>query len=87
MKLALLNNRWPRKINYAPFGHTAADTIWTKMYDYRSRVAHGGTPEITGKLAVLNSHDTALALIKDTVKAVIRQALSEPQLLLDLRDC
>jgi hypothetical protein len=26
-------------------------------------------------------------LVKETVKAVIRQALSEPQLLLDLRDC
>ena len=57
------------------------------MYGYRSLIAHGGEPDFTGKLSLLKDEETALKLIKETAKAVIRQALSEPQLLLDLRDC
>jgi hypothetical protein len=57
------------------------------MYAYRSLVAHGGTPEFTGGLKLLRDHDTALVLLKDTVKAVMRQTLTEPQLLVDLREC
>lgn len=86
-KLALLDHRFPRAINYALFGGAAAETIWVKMYAYRSLVAHGGHPEFTGELTVLGNHQAALKLIKETVKAIIRQALSEPQLLVDLRDC
>ncbi len=86
-KLALLNQRFPRAIDYAPFGGAAPDKIWAKMYEYRSLVAHGGNPKFTEDLAVLKDKDLALALVKETVKRVIRQALLEPQLLLDLKDC
>lgn len=87
MKLALLDARFPRKLDYASFGAANVDSIWSKMYHYRSQVAHGGAPHFAGDLAVLKSHETALALIRNTVKAVIRQAISEPQLLRDLREC
>jgi len=86
-KVALLDHRWPRTLDYSPFGGASPDTVWSKMYTYRSQVAHGAAPEFTGELAVLRSHEAALALIKETVKAVIRQALTESQLLLDLREC
>jgi len=86
-KLALLDRRFPRKIDYSPFGDVPPETVWTKMYNYRSQLAHGGTPQLGDKLQVLVSHDVALTLVKETVKNVIRQALSEPQLLLDLREC
>jgi len=86
-KLALLANRWSQPLDYSPFQGATEDTIWSKMYAYRSLVAHGGTPTFTGDLVILRNHDTALALLKETVKAVIRQALMEPQLLLDLREC
>lgn len=86
-KLALLDHRWPQPLDYSPFKGTLTDKIWSVMYDYRSLVAHGGTPAFTGKLAILRNHDTALILLKEAVKAVIRQALAEPQLLLDLREC
>jgi hypothetical protein len=86
-KLALLDRRFSQKIDYSPFGKVPAETVWTKMYAYRSNVAHGSTPQFTGELAALKNHETALALIKETVKAVIRQVLVEPQLLLDLREC
>jgi hypothetical protein len=86
-KLALLDHRWSQPLNYSPFGGAKADTIWSKMYSYRSLVAHGGTPDFTGELAILRNRDTALVLLKDTVKAVMRQTLAEPQLLVDLREC
>src|SRR5262245_53073493 len=86
-KLALLNHRWSPSLDYSPFGGVKTDTIWSRMYDYRSLVAHGGTPNFAGKLALLKNHDAALTLIKDTVKAVMRQTLAEPQLLVDLREC
>jgi hypothetical protein len=86
-KIALLENRWTRKLDYDPFAGARADTIWKKMYAYRSLLAHGGATDFAGELAILKNHGTALTLVKDTVKSVIRQALEEPQLLKDLRDC
>lgn len=86
-KVALLDNRWTRRIDYAAFGGGSQDMIWSKMYAYRSQIAHGGGLDLTGEMKVLGSHQVALRLIKETAKAVIRQALSEPQLLVDLREC
>lgn len=86
-KLALLDHRFPQHISYDPFGGASPEAVWTKMYAYRSQLAHGGNPQFKGELQVLISHDAALTLIKETTKAVIRQALLEPQLLVDLREC
>lgn len=58
------------------------------MYKYRSAITHGGMPDFTrGDLAVLMSPRQALKLLKETTKALIRHTLSEPQLILDLRQC
>jgi len=86
-KLALLDHRWPAKIDYTPFAGASTDTVWSKMYRYRSQLAHGGAPDFAGELATLGSQKKALKLLNETVKAVIRQALTEPQLVVDLRDC
>jgi len=86
-KMALLNNRWSRKLDYSAFGNARPEKIWDVMYQYRSRVAHGSAPDFTGALDILRDHDSALALIRAAAKAVIRQALLEPQLLLDLKAC
>jgi hypothetical protein len=85
-KLALLNNRFDRKIDYSRFAGAPAETVWTKMYNYRHSLAQGSTPIFEGDLAVLGSHAHAVGLLKRTVKAILRQALVEPQLLLDLKD-
>jgi Apea-like HEPN len=86
-KIALLDNRWEHRVDYGPFGGAKPETIWTEMYSYRSRLAHGGSPEIGKDFSVLGSDGKALALLIETVKAVFRQALLEPQLLTDLRIC
>lgn len=86
-KIALLDNRWNPKLNYGSFSGASEETIWGKMYTYRSLLAHGTRAELTGELAILKSHEQALALIKETVKSVARQGLIEPQLLLDLKNC
>lgn len=86
-KLALLNHRFPRGMDYSAFGGAPEETVWKRMYGYRSQLAHGGQPQFTGEFQVLVSHNAALKLIKEAVKATIRHALSEPQLLVDLREC
>ncbi|HLG15216.1 MAG TPA: hypothetical protein VJH03_12035 [Blastocatellia bacterium] len=86
-KLVLLNGRFSRPPDYAVFGGTPVETIWTRMYAYRSQIAHGGPARIEGDLEVLGNHKKALALLRATTKAVARQALFEPQLVRDLREC
>jgi hypothetical protein len=86
-KLALLDRRSQPGIDYSSFAEANRETVWAKMYAYRSTLAHGGAPTFDGDLQVLESHDNALKLVKQTAKMVIRQALIEPQLLADLRDC
>jgi hypothetical protein len=86
-KVSLLDHRWQPTIDYSSFAGADPERIWTKMYAYRSSLAHGGAPTFDGELQILESHDNALKLVKQTVKAIIRQALIEPELLADLRDC
>jgi hypothetical protein len=86
-KLALVNHRCTPSIEYDGLGSKTSETIWTKMYDYRSRLAHGRDVTFDKDLKALVSGDRALKLVRDSVKAVIRQALIEPQLIVDLRDC
>jgi len=83
----LINHRCESGIDYRPFGGASPETIWTRMYRYRSDLAHGGAPAFDGELRVLGSAENALHLVKRAVRAVARQALIEPQLIADLRDC
>lgn len=86
-KIALLNNRWIPPLDYSAFGKTEPARVWGAMYGYRSLVAHGGRANFKGDQKLLRDHDTALRLVRDTVKATIRHALLEPQLLVDLKNC
>lgn len=86
-KIALLDNRFPHRLNYSNFGTLKPDAVWAKMYDYRSHLAHGDTPDFKGKLSALGNHGNALDLLQQSVAATVRQALLEPQLLTDLRNC
>jgi hypothetical protein len=86
-KLTLLEHRLLYPIDFGEFGTEKHERIWAKMYDYRSKVAHGGKPNFTNEHKLLKSHQCALNLVRETAKAVITQALREPQLILDLQEC
>ena len=86
-KIVLLDNRWQPRIDYSPFPKSAPEKIWSVMYSYRSCLAHGGEPDFKKELHLLVDVDSALKLLKQTLKGVLRQALTEPQLIVDLRDC
>lgn len=86
-KIALLNNRWQPRLDYTVF-RVGDDKLWSKMYEYRSHLAHGSEPDFAaGDLTGLVSAERALALLIAAVQAVIRFALDEPRLLADLKDC
>jgi hypothetical protein len=85
-KLALLNKRWHPALDYSRFGGASHEKIWTKMYAYRSAIAHGRRPDFKSPLALLKDADSANALIQDVVKKTICQAYAEPQLLGDLHN-
>jgi hypothetical protein len=86
-KLALLNKRWKPPLDYSAFPTLAHDKVWSKMYAYRSAIAHGLTPNFAGELSALRKAENANLLISEAVKKTIYQALEEPQLLADLQDC
>ncbi len=86
-KIALINNRLLKPLDYSAFGNTAQETVWGKLYTYRSAIAHGSTPNFKNELKALKSAEHALDFLQHTVKAITRHALKEPQLLADLREC
>jgi hypothetical protein len=86
-KLMLLDNRWKPPLDYAPFKGGTPESVWNKMYAYRSALAHGSEPDFKGNLNLLGDHRAALSLLRQAVKSVLRQAVAEPLLIRDLRDC
>jgi len=86
-KLALLNRRWRPPLDYSAFSGLSHDKVWSKMYAYRSAIAHGATPNFVGELSALGKAENSNVLISEAVRKTICQALEEPQLLADLRNC
>ena len=87
-KVPLLNHRWSPALDYSAFQGMKEDAIWSKMYGYRSTLAHVDVPDFSrGDLASLGNHANAITLLKSTVKAVARLALIDPQLVADLKKC
>lgn len=87
-KMLLVGNRAKLPFPYDLFapgvGH---DTLWTKLYDYRSKVAHGGAAEFSGNLQCLKGPAVALEFMTCVTTSLMRQALEEPQLIADLKVC
>jgi hypothetical protein len=86
-KLALLNKRWTPPLDYSAFPKLPHDTIWSKMYAYRSAIAHGSTPNFVKELSALGKAENANILVSEAVRKTICQAIEEPQLLTDLQAC
>jgi hypothetical protein len=86
-KLALLNKRWNPSLDYTSFGTLTHDKLWSKMYAYRSAIAHGAKLDFGSELSALRTANNANLLISATVRKAICHVLVEPQLLADLHNC
>lgn len=86
-KMKLLNGRFDSPLDCSDFGGIAFDKLWARLYELRSSVAHGKDPDFTGGLQALKKFDTATAFVDQAAKKLLRHALDEPQLIIDLQDC
>ena len=86
-KIPLLERRFQNPIDYSCFGNAAPQTLWSKLYDYRSRIAHGGEIDFSGKLQILNNAFTVQLFLESLLRALLRHALQEPDLYTDLKSC
>ena len=87
-KMLLIGRRSQLKLPYERFGPDCnPETLWTKIYAYRSAVAHGVPIDFKGKFQMLGSAKQALDFIRDSTAAIMRHALDEPELVSDLRAC
>lgn len=90
-KIPLLAQRFVKPLDCSSFKETdqviTNEKIWNLLYDYRSNLAHGETPDFSSKLKVLKDSVNSKAFLKIVAKTMLRHALDEPQLYMDLRKC
>ncbi|WP_163538681.1 hypothetical protein [Gracilibacillus sp. YIM 98692] len=87
-KISLLNNRFDTPIDFSDyFGKTNYNKVITLLYNYRSNIAHGNFSDFNGKLQVLVKPEHVSKVIHNILKATLKQALIEPQLITDLKNC
>lgn len=88
-KVPLVRKRFVRPLQYEAFFSSGAkeETIWIKLYTYRSRVVHGEDVGIDGELGILQGRQNIISCLQETVKLLLLLALKEPELLEDLRKC
>jgi Apea-like HEPN len=80
-KIPLLSARFSVPIDYGPFGiNVSASTAWKKLYEYRSRIAHGESIEFDGGLQLIRDRQTASDFLEEATRKVVRHALNEPVL-------
>lgn len=88
-KMKLLNNRFQIKLigNEYFQGEPNFTTIWNKLYDLRSEIAHGNNFDFSSYYQVLNSRKNVDAYLSCATRSLLQHSLFEPQLLADLKDC
>jgi len=86
-KVKLLSNRFTNKIDYSFFHNVNHNNIWKKLYEYRSKIAHGGRIDFKNSLKMLEDSYTVQQFLEMFLKLLLRSALNEPQLYLDLKEC
>ena len=87
-KVPLLLRHFREKIDYSIFDkNTPETTIWKKIYAYRSDIAHGNSSNFSKELSVLKDSDNVQKFLKLIIKKLLRHALTEPQLYVDLKEC
>lgn len=87
-KLALLQKRFAKPVVSADFfGDVQEKKVWTKLYAFRSDLAHGNIPDFQKELRVLKDRATVTRFLKNTLKCLIVLAMKEPEFVADLKQC
>jgi hypothetical protein len=86
-KVNLLSKRFDVKIDYSRFGKANEDTLWKKLYDFRSRIAHGGKIDFKNSLSILKDSYIVQLFLEEFLCTLFRNALDDPELYLDLKEC
>jgi len=87
-KMYLLSKRFQRDIDYkAYFGKAKFETIWGKLYSYRSSIAHGDDIKFNGEFKILKNKDNVHEFLKETIKLLLLYAITNPDFILDFREC
>lgn len=87
-KLRLLTNMTEnRELLARHFNETSDTNVWKKLYEYRSRIAHGSKADFDGELQVLKSNDNIVQFLYSFTKAIWIHALENPRFIADLKEC
>jgi hypothetical protein len=87
-KLPLVRKRFHPNLDFSNyFSGIQEDTLWTKLYAYRSRIVHGEDCPFTGDLQCLKDIKSVIAYLRETSKSLLILSLREPQLMTDLKKC
>jgi len=87
-KIPLLCKKFQRELDYKQYFETASEeTLWSKLYKYRSCIVHGEETNFNSDLNILKDRNRILEFIRETVKLLLLLALREPVLLTDLKKC
>jgi len=87
-KVALIQKRFVRDLDYEKwFDDIKEANLWKKLYLYRSLVAHGEEAHISDKLEKLKSTESIVSFLREVLKLLLAEALDEPELITDLKEC
>lgn len=87
-KIILLRKQYDRSVLPTQYFLDATEeSIWKKLYGYRSSIAHGSLANFNSEFQVLRDHNTVIKFLSDNVKELIILALKNSQFMSDLRRC
>ncbi len=90
-KINLVHNRMPEEIDISDFFNSQnplrLDTAISKLYTYRSAIAHGNVSDFNKDLQILETNKSALSFLHNLTREVLAYSIREPKLISDLREC
>lgn len=88
-KITLLAKMFERNIIYSDYFDPKAkdETIWKKLYSYRSNIAHGNKVDFNSDLQILKSKENIQLFLVEVIKNLILLSLKKPEFLSDLKKC
>jgi|GEM_PF-3686283 len=85
-KMKFLTPRLSMPLDYQSFGEAAIEQIWTSLYSWRSKIAHGDISDFTkAELQKLKTQEKAYSFLESATRNLLVYALEQPELVQDLK--